>query len=549
MNSTGAPSLMGFVGTTSVSRDDLAITAGPVPTGQFGLFIQGELSGNAPLPGGGGAVCITFPVYRLPIVQSQGGLMSYQLQLQNTVPGVAPITGGRPGGPGWHRDSVGAGFLTLERPQAVHSLSPPGPGLPTPRPRAGRAVPPADRAMAGRAVSGAPTADKLFGRSRCPPGSVSIRVRARDTGPRGLSGAPPRRGGTFVATAFPMTTAADSPPPCRRRCSPAPRWWQRRATPPRAWFRRPRTARAAPGERSGAAPARPREHRLRGRRLRTLPDAPGNYPGIQNVFRLSDRIISGSEPHDAEALAQLAAWGVRTVISVDGKAPDLEGAAAAGLSTHVPVRYGGITEDQVMQIAKSFRELEAPFYVLLRPPPRSAAAAIGRVALDDLGQDVAIAEMRQWCSTAAKYEGLYSTVATATIPSPNRPPPTTSTSPPRHASGLREGMIAMTRVWDEVKLVEANGWLPDEEHPDIDPLPRRRSSPRCSALRRRRAPDGAGEDFEEMMGACLDGADRLVELLTDCSVEGVALDDRLEVAFDVVSESCLDCHVDYQPPR
>ena len=39
-----------------------------------------------------------------------------------------------------------------------------------------------------------------------------------------------------------------------------------------------------------------------------LPDVPpGNYPGIHNVFRLSDRIISGSEPHDAEALAQLAA--------------------------------------------------------------------------------------------------------------------------------------------------------------------------------------------------------------------------------------------------
>lgn len=111
VNSTGAPSLMGFVGTTSVSRDDLAITAGPVPTGQFGLFIQGELSGNAPLPGGGGAVCITFPVYRLPIVQSQGGLMSYQLQLQNTVPGVAPITGGTTWRfQAWHRDSVGAGF-------------------------------------------------------------------------------------------------------------------------------------------------------------------------------------------------------------------------------------------------------------------------------------------------------------------------------------------------------------------------------------------------------------------------------------------------------
>ncbi|MEE2940967.1 MAG: sulfur transferase domain-containing protein [Planctomycetota bacterium] len=286
-----------------------------------------------------------------------------------------------------------------------------------------------------------------------------------------------------------------------------------------------------------------------------LPDVPpGNYPGIQNVFRLSDRIISGSEPHDAEALAQLAAWGVRTVISVDGKAPDLEGAAAAGLEyVHIPVRYGGITEDEVMQIAKSFRELEAPFYVHCfhgrhRGP---AAAAIGRVALDGLERDVAIAEMRQWCSTAAKYEGLYSTVATATIPSAEETAAYDfDFAPARHAAGIREGMIVMTRVWDEVKLVEANGWQPDEEHPDIDPL---RSATIFAQLLRScddaERPDGAGEDFEEMMAAGLDGADRLVELLTECRVEGVAPDDRLErleAAFDLVSESCLDCHVDYR---
>lgn len=286
-----------------------------------------------------------------------------------------------------------------------------------------------------------------------------------------------------------------------------------------------------------------------------LPEVPpGNYPGIHNVFRLSDRIISGSEPHDAEALAQLAAWGVRTVISVDGKAPDLEGAAAAGLEyVHIPIRYGGITEDEVMQIAKSFRELEAPFYVHCfhgrhRGP---AAAAIGRVALDGLERDVAIAEMRQWCSTAAKYEGLYSTVATSTIPSAEETAAYDfDFAPARHASGMREGMIVMTRIWDEVKLIRKNGWQPDEEHPDIDPLRSATTFAQlfraCDAVDR---PEGAGEDFEEMLNAGLAGADELVELLTDCRVEGVALEDRyerLEAAYDIVSESCADCHVDYR---
>lgn len=286
-----------------------------------------------------------------------------------------------------------------------------------------------------------------------------------------------------------------------------------------------------------------------------LPEVPpGNYPGIHNVFRLSDRIISGSEPHDAEALAQLAAWGVKTVISVDGKVPDLEGAAASGLEyVHIPIRYGGITDDEVMQIAKSFRELEGPFYVHCfhgrhRGP---AAAAIGRVALDGLERDVAIAEMRQWCSTAAKYDGLYSTVATARIPSAAETAAYEFDFAPAHqASGMREGMIVMTRVWDEVKIVRKNGWRIDPEHPDVDPLQSATIFAQlfrdCDGLER---PDGAGEDFEEMLAEGLTGADRLVELLTDCRAEGLSAEtklEELELAYDVVSESCLDCHVDYR---
>ena len=50
-----------------------------------------------------------------------------------------------------------------------------------------------------------------------------------------------------------------------------------------------------------------------------------------------------------------------------------------------------------------------------------------------------------------------------------------------------------------------------------------------------------------MMASGLEGADRLVELLTDCRVEGVAPDEfeRLEAAFEW-SARRLDCHVDYR---
>lgn len=285
-----------------------------------------------------------------------------------------------------------------------------------------------------------------------------------------------------------------------------------------------------------------------------LPDVPpGNYPGLQNVYRLSDSILSGSEPVDEEALAQLAAWGVQTVLSVDGKVPDVEAAERQGLRyVHVPIQYKGITEDQIAQIAKTFRELEAPFYVHCfhgrhRGP---AAAAIGAVAIDGIDREQAIAEMRHWCSTASKYEALYAAVATADIPSADETDVYEFDFTSAHQlGGIREAMIALTRSWDEVKLIRKNGWSPSADHPDIDPL-RSATTVRdhfdaCAAMDETAT---YADDFGEWLTASQDGMNTLVELLTDCRAAGVTEDrtERLEAAYDLVSESCLECHSVYR---
>ena len=279
---------------------------------------------------------------------------------------------------------------------------------------------------------------------------------------------------------------------------------------------------------------------------------PGNYPGLQNVYRFSDRIITGSEPVDREALAQLEAWGVKTILSVDGKAPDVEGAELLGLRyVHVPIQYKGITEDQVLRIAKAFRELEAPFYVHCfhgrhRGP---AAAAIGSVALDGLNRDRAIAEMRHWCTTAKKYEGLYLTVATAEFPTAEETAAydfdfASSQSP----SGIREAMITLTRSWDEVKLIRKNDWQLSADHPDIDPL---RSATtvlqHLDACVEMDETATFADDFRAWLTDSREGTGRIVELLTDCRAEpGAARSAELELAYEAVAESCLECHSVYR---
>src|SRR5262245_9667583 len=75
--------------------------------------------------------------------------------------------------------------------------------------------------------------------------------------------------------------------------------------------------------------------------------------GTENSFRVSPRIYSGGEPRGAEAFAALKKLGVKTVISVDGAAPDVEAARKVGIRyVHLPIGYDGIPREQSVRIIK-----------------------------------------------------------------------------------------------------------------------------------------------------------------------------------------------------
>ena len=124
------------------------------------------------------------------------------------------------------------------------------------------------------------------------------------------------------------------------------------------------------------------------------PTKPEDAHGLHNLFRLSPNVISGAEPSTDESFEQLAAMGVKTVISVDGKKPELELAQKHGMRyVHIPIEYKGISDEELLQIVKTYRECEGPFYAHCfhgkhRGP---AAAAIGRLVLDGASREEAIA--------------------------------------------------------------------------------------------------------------------------------------------------------------
>ena len=200
---------------------------------------------------------------------------------------------------------------------------------------------------------------------------------------------------------------------------------------------------------------------------------PINEFGLRNAFRLSENIYSGAEPDSAEAFARLKKWGVKTVISVDGKAPEVEAAALHGLRyIHLPLHYKGIEAETLARLVKTFREMPRPFYVHCfhgrhRGP---AAAVVGRLVLDGASRETALAEMRQWCGTSSAYPGLYGSIAKAELPSVEQSAKLDWNFPSRHhVRAFRASMADLARCLDQLVLCRKQHWVATPAHPDLEP--------------------------------------------------------------------------------
>lgn len=109
---------------------------------------------------------------------------------------------------------------------------------------------------------------------------------------------------------------------------------------------------------------------------------------LPNAIWVHPTVMSGGLPVGKSAFEELARLGIKTVVSVDGIKPDVDGAASAGLRyVHLPHGYDGISEERLMHIARAVRDLPGPIYIHChhgrhRSPAASAAACIslGRIS-------------------------------------------------------------------------------------------------------------------------------------------------------------------------
>jgi protein tyrosine phosphatase (PTP) superfamily phosphohydrolase (DUF442 family) len=195
--------------------------------------------------------------------------------------------------------------------------------------------------------------------------------------------------------------------------------------------------------------------------------------GLHNLFRVSDRMYSGSSPDGDTGFASLGRLGVKTVISVDGAKPDVTAAQKHGLRyVHLPIGYDGITSERAAQLAKAVRDLPGPVYLHCHHGKHRGPAACAAVRLT-LDPAWTPAQAERWLSVAGtdpKYSGLVGIPHTLKPPSSDTLNATAADFPTEaRVTDLVRLMVDVDERWDHLKAAKAAGWKTPKDHPDLDP--------------------------------------------------------------------------------
>lgn len=304
----------------------------------------------------------------------------------------------------------------------------------------------------------------------------------------------------------------------------------------------PKTAKAS----SEMTPAAPASHSPTAAAAGTPgTKAAGHDEGaLHNVHRLGPRLVSSAAPEGDAAFDQLKAMGIKTIITVDGAAPDVERARARGMRyVHIPITYATVTPEQQAELARAVRDLPGPILIHCHHGKHRGPAAAASVAvlLGEATPEEGVAFMKQ-AGTAASYAGLYACVqeagpagaaldsAPADFPSVRKP------------AGMVAAMVEVDLAYEHLGHIRAAGWKVPIDHPDLVPAAEAgrladhlRFSGETAKSKR------LGEAYQKLLLASIAAATDLEEAI----VAG-AKPEVLEAKWKPVAASCKDCHANYR---
>jgi protein tyrosine phosphatase (PTP) superfamily phosphohydrolase (DUF442 family) len=265
---------------------------------------------------------------------------------------------------------------------------------------------------------------------------------------------------------------------------------------------------------------------------------------IHNLRPLGDDLWSGATPEGDDGFRALRDLGIQTIVSVDGTRPDVEGARQFGMRyVHLPVGYGGLPREQVVQLARAATDLPGPIFVHChhgqhRGP--AAAALMRRCRPGGWSADEAVAFLKT-AGTDPRYEGLFASVREFAPPSADELRTAVAFPEVAEVGDLTARMVEVDDAWAALKRAKATDWQTRAESPAHLAL-RLRELYRESA----RLPDAPSrpESFRRMLADAELGAAELEAALRsgDTAAAGKA--------FDRSAALCSSCHREHRdrPP-
>ena len=268
--------------------------------------------------------------------------------------------------------------------------------------------------------------------------------------------------------------------------------------------------------------------------------------GLHIVFRITEKLYSGSGPEGEKSYASLRKLGIRTVISVDGAKPDVELARKFGLRyVHVPFRYNGVPRSQAVQLAKAVKELPGPIYIHCHHGKHRGptAAAIAQLCADERCMVETALEILKKAGTNPRYQGLFESVQKFRRPTRQELAGVAELPEVVKVASMTQAMVSIDNAWDHLKLVRAAGWKTPKDHPDLDAQheAKRLAGHYLDVSKLPKTKD-LPEDFLRWLADGQAAANKLEIVLRSPKVDGEAA----EKAFMQGSMACSRCHSKYR---
>ena len=167
---------------------------------------------------------------------------------------------------------------------------------------------------------------------------------------------------------------------------------------------------------------------------------------------------------------------------------------------------------------------------------------------DGVPREQALAEMRQWCGTSKKYEGLYGVIAFGALPDVQQSAAFAFDFAPAHEfKGIRSAMVEMSRSFETLEAFAKTNWKPLSDHPDANaPGEAARTVRAFEAATRPEALDAEPADFQAWMRESEASAKSLVEILQRYEQGDAAAAGEATASIAYLKQRCDACHKAYR---